>query len=309
MLYVSATSEGRKLQVADGLSFSCEFPNVGQKGVMQLFYADAEANETTNWKLIEPRKESYRFVVLEKGVKNSSEIYFNEDENLPSSGGVDKFSIDFDGNYNDNSGGFRDYLSVNLQWSDAEIKELSKLSASNSAMYFYSVDDKKKVRFETIQGLNNEFDSKLEKLTTDYVKNAGEERNFISCMLFLPSRDFETWSLFPLDRIDSLLTIKSKKDCITTRFSAKQENLWNRTYISSESTNIDSVFAVVILLGNNFGWINCDRFIRTERQLADLEIPVKGENASVQLIFPKINSVMFYLVLKNKAEFRNIPID
>ncbi len=54
MLYVSATSEGRKLQVAEGERVLYTFPNVNNKTDMQLFNGNMDENEFVNWTPEEP---------------------------------------------------------------------------------------------------------------------------------------------------------------------------------------------------------------------------------------------------------------
>lgn len=89
----------------------------------------------------------------------------------------------------------------------------------------------------------------------------------------------------------NLITVKDK-----TSFEKKFEaQLKNRDTVNSTSTNVITAKSVsrYAFYGSKLGWINCDRFIRSNKNAIKFKLKIKDANgADVKMVFKSYNSIL-----------------
>jgi hypothetical protein len=120
--------------------------------------------------------------------------------------------------------------------------------------------------------------------------------------------------LFYLDKKEDNNLLNSKRTWIANGQMQNAKNIKNlkNKYVLKETDNNNISNGYEFLI-RNFGWINCDRFSKSNKEKVTTKIELQNENDSIGihglLIFPKLRSVINLTYRLDTFSMQNLPVD
>ncbi|RAJ17995.1 energy transducer TonB [Olleya aquimaris] len=288
MLFVKANKKGKELRLKSGNSIRYKFSSNNSKKIdMQLFLGE-ENKDRVNWTLdkqVEPTTTTTEVHEVRFVEEEIVEVPINIIEEVPVFPGCD--------------------TGTNTEKKQCFDKALSKLISKNfntSLAEDLNLTGKHKIRASFKIDTNGEVvDIQARAANTELANEAirvlklipklkpGIQRGkTVIVPYWLPINFTVAGST---KNNPSLITVKDK-----TSFEKKFEaQLNNRDSVNSTSTNVITAKSVsrYAFYGSKLGWINCDRFIRSNTNAIKFKLKIKDANgADVKMVFKSYNSIL-----------------
>jgi len=287
MVYVSASSKGRRLRLKKGKEYELYFPKKIERDDMKLFYGKQTSNGQVDWKLASNQT-------------SGRELSEEEEDSLRG------LAYDY---Y---------YRLTDKTWetNDRHVKWILRNGKQNVFDYFdssFTVPKRIEEKFYTQEYPTIEFSFKLNPFGK--LIEIEFEKNSDLAFSKIVSRFFHTMPIFDISSMGKQsagkkywLNIRGIKSFNQARYRALFRNQYARLREKAIAQMDDAEVDYYVLVATKLEWINCDRFWNTPDEKADFYVTTKHiENARTYLVFKNSNSILKGENENNQIVFKSIP--
>ncbi|WGD35673.1 energy transducer TonB [Olleya sp. YS] len=288
MLFVKANKKGKELRLKSGNSIRYKFSsNNSKKRDMQLFLGE-ENKDRVNWTLdkqVEPTTTTTEVHEVRFVEEEIVEVPINIIEEVPVFPGCDT------GTNTEKKQCFDKALSkLILKNFNTSLAEDLNLTGKHKIRASFKIDTNGDVVDIQARAANTELANEAIRVLKliPKLKPGIQRGKAVIVPYWLPINFTVAGST---KNNPSLITVKDK-----TSFEKKFEaQLKNRDSVNSTSTNVITAKSVsrYVFYGSKLGWINCDRFIRSNTNAIKFKLKIKDANgADVKMVFKSYNSIL-----------------
>lgn len=289
-VHITAFSEGKLLKMKAGEQFALYFPREGLKEGMELFYGNRDANGNMNWTVPEVRDSSFGADQMSSQQTNSANTSGMTSPTVRILDYTTSLAnIDLRWELANSDQNVFDYFNDNFTGPSDVLSNLCALNATAELELTLTEAGKVKEIYFVGHSLGE-----LNHYITSFFKN-------------MPNIEMSTMSPYATNtklRISIGAMINYNDDNFKESFENRYRDFKNKAFTKVDQSELE----YYILAASEFGWINCDRFIRSEEEKVNFIVKSSApNNTKVMLAFLDINSMLQSTVRDGQAVFSNIP--
>jgi hypothetical protein len=288
MLFISATVDGKELEIDKQKSCVIAFPGKKSGKEMNIFYGDTAGGKNINWQPGPWQREGGFDDLL-----MDSSLYDREITICGYTSDINGQPVQWGINHPDSSA--FEYIRKNFKPSDTALANYLCRSGKHAGIYI-DVDKNGKIiniDFNSIDPGHDPTPQPLRKAITDFLK---------TLPLLKPTKDRRQGDYLWLD-----LCCHSNfnREKYNERFKNKYSQYRDKAIEKIDPSDLN----YYVLSTSRLGWINCDHFLDDSTEKTDFIVKLPEiKEAQVMIVFENIRSIMQGKLVNGEFRFPNVPV-